>query len=50
MSESCSVPLFSSNNQRLANAGGHGAFLAIWVMKDLGAHREKGFALWGFNV
>ena len=37
----------TSNNQRLVNEGNTDAFFAIWVMKDLGAHREKGFVLWG---
>ena len=38
---------YTSNNQRLGNAGEDDAFLAIWLMKDLGAHREKGFVLRG---
>ena len=39
--------VYTSNNQRLGSAGEDDAFLAIWVMKDLGAHREKGFVLRG---
>ena len=30
----------TSNNQRLRNAGEDDTFLAIWLMKDLGAHRD----------
>ena len=29
-------------NQRLGSAGEDDAFLAIWVIKDLGTYREKG--------
>ena len=40
--------LITSNNQRLGNAGeDRDAFLATWLMKDLGADREKGFVLHG---
>ena len=31
------------NNQRLGNVGEDNAFLATWLIKDLGAHREKEF-------
>ena len=34
------LPLLTSNNQRLANAGEE-FFLSIWWIKDLGAYRER---------
>ena len=37
--------IVTSNNQRLGSAGEDDAFLAIWLMKDLAADREKGFVL-----
>ena len=42
-----SVIIYTSNSQRLGSANENDAFLAIWVMKDLGADQEKGFVLRG---
>ena len=35
--------LHTGINQRIGTASEDDAFLAIWVMKDFKAHREKGF-------
>ena len=41
------ITKYTSNTQKLGSAGEDDALLAIWVMKDLGAHRKKGFVLQG---